>query len=111
MRIATWNLEGRWSDGHRKVLDTMACDVLLLTEVPLEIDLPGFDLHRSSALMGTAKHWSAVASRGGWVGLANPHPASAAVAVDGAVCCSSVLPWLQWSSRHRFDSWWNGHPR
>jgi hypothetical protein len=43
--------------------------------------------------MQPGKHWAGIYSRRPLIGLPDPHPASAAVVVDGTTYCSSILPW------------------
>lgn len=108
MRIGTWNLEGRWSDAHADVVTEMSCDVLLLTEVPHELDLVGYRIHRATALMSPGTYWCAVAYRGEGAALADPHPASASVRLGDLVVCCSVLPWLQWRAAGCDEPVWSG---
>lgn len=42
MRIATWNLAGRWSPHHKTVMLEVAADVWLLTEVHHRVTVEGF---------------------------------------------------------------------
>lgn len=93
MRIATWNLAGRWTDEHRDLLLTTECDVLLLTEVNDRLELPGFTVHRSEADMASRRRWAAVGSTSPLKALPDPHAASAAAEINGVVFCSSILPW------------------
>jgi hypothetical protein len=99
LRIGTWNLAGRWSARHHELLAKHACDVWLLTEVNVDVHLPGYQRHTSSALMAPRRHWAAVLSRHDATALTDPHPASAAVVVDGTVYCSSILPWRSCGDR------------
>ena len=93
MRIGTWNLAGRWDDRQRALLETMDCDVLLLTEVSERLDVPGYDLHLGRQLMAPKRRWAAVASRLPASPEPDPHGASAMVALEGLRVCSSILPW------------------
>lgn len=102
MRIGTWNLAGRWRDGHADLLRAQECDVWLLTEVQDGVTLPGFERHLSAASMARGRRWAAVLSRQPMEPLPDPHPASAAAVVAGLTFCSSVLPWR--SAGHR-DPW------
>ena len=77
MRIGTWNLAGRWDPRHLALIETMDCDVLLLTEVSERVELPGYDLHLGRLLMSPKRRWAAVASRLPMVPLPDPHGASA----------------------------------
>jgi len=93
MRIGTWNLEGRWTAEHRRVLLDQACDLWLLTEVAAGTELPGYAAVSTEADMLPGKAWAAVLSQHALAPLPDPHPASAAGRVDDLVVCSSVLPW------------------
>lgn len=93
MRIGTWNLEGKWTPDHEGVLLHLDCDVLLLTEPPVVVEVGGYESHRTSRLMSPTKHWAAILARQSMRPIEDPHPASAAAYVDGRLMCSSVLPW------------------
>lgn len=93
MRIGTWNLAGRWDARHLALIETMDCDVLLLTEVSERVELPGYDLHLGRLLMSPKRRWAAVASRQPMRPLPDPHGASAMADVGGLRMCSSILPW------------------
>jgi hypothetical protein len=93
MRIGTWNLAGRWSDGHRELLESSDCDVWLLTEVSGHLVLPGYGAHSTQALMAPGRRWSAILSRERVEPLPDPHPASAMARVGGTTYVSSILPW------------------
>lgn len=92
MRIGTWNLAGRWDARHLALIETMDCDVLLLTEVSERVELPGYDLHLGRLLMMPKRRWAAVACRLPMHPLPDPHGAAMAD-VDGLRVCSSILPW------------------
>lgn len=92
MRIGTWNLAGRWSVDHRQFIENEACDVWLLTEVSNGLSFDGGTLSRSSA-MSQKKAWAAVWSKAIPGKSSSPHPAAAAVILDGILMCSCVLPW------------------
>ncbi|WP_322937868.1 hypothetical protein [Nocardioides bizhenqiangii] len=92
MRIGTWNLDARWTSRHRDFLERLECDVLLLTEVPPEVDLRGMVGHHSSHKMAPGQSWAAVYAPDLWR-LPDPHPAAALAEVEGLRVCSSVLPW------------------
>ncbi|MET3962762.1 hypothetical protein ABIE44_002696 [Marmoricola sp. OAE513] len=95
MRIGTWNLEGKWSDDHARLLGELACDVWLLTEnVPLARP-DGYDLHLTVDRMGEKKYWAGIASRWPIDPLPDPDVASALGQISGVRFCSSVLPWKQ----------------
>ena len=104
-RIGTWNLEGRWSPAHALLLAALDCDVLLLTEVRRDVDLPPYHGSLGHADMANGRAWAAVFSRTVLEPLPDPHPASALARVDGRTYCSSVLPWKgAWSVAP-----WSGH--
>lgn len=93
MRIGTWNLEGRWDKRHHLLLETMECDVLLLTEVSERFSLPGYDLHLGRPLMAPQRRWAAIASRLPATPEPDPHGASVMVELEGMRVGSSILPW------------------
>lgn len=93
LKIGTWNLDGRWQDGHRELMASAACDVWLLTEVNPSVELPGYQCQLTSGVMRRGQHWAGVYSRRPLLALAQPHLASAAATVDGITFCSSILPW------------------
>ncbi len=98
MRIGTWNLAGRWDARHADLLSTLACDVLLLTEVSDRIDLPG-TTHATAATMAARRRWAAIWSRHPVAPLPDPHGATAMAEIEGLRFCSSVLPWRSCGSR------------
>ncbi len=93
MRVATWNLAGRWSEAHAHLIGSLDADVLLLTEVSDRLELPGYSIHRTSAQMARRRTWAAVATRAPLASWPDPHPATALVTSDGWTFASSVLPW------------------
>ena len=93
MRIGTWNLAGRWDQRHHTVLEHAACDIWLLTEVNVRVELPGYDEVRTQAEMASKRAWAGVFSRRELRALPDPHPATAAARIDGATFWSSILPW------------------
>lgn len=93
VRIGTWNLAGQWSPEHLALLEQVGCDVWLLTEVHVNLSIPGMHLHRSVERMGPNKTWAAIASTSDIAPFADPHRASAAAEVAGSRFVSSVLPW------------------
>lgn len=99
MRIGTWNLAGRWDTRHRNLIETMDCDVLLLTEVSDRVELPGYELHLGRLPMMPKRRWAAVASRLSMRPMVDPHGASAIVELEGIRICSSVLPWRSCGTR------------
>jgi hypothetical protein len=99
MRIGTWNLEGRWDARHLDLLETMDCDVLLLTEASERLDLPEYHLHFGRQLMAPGRRWAAIASRLPMTPQPDPHGATAMVQLDGLRVCSSILPWRSCGTR------------
>lgn len=93
VRIGTWNLEGRWSPAHRELLEQQACDVWLLTEVPVDLSLAGAQVHCTAERMGPRKYWAAVVSARPLTAEQDPHRATASASIDGVRFMSSVLPW------------------
>ncbi|TIC85683.1 endonuclease/exonuclease/phosphatase family protein [Nocardioides sp. GY 10127] len=99
MRIGTWNLAGRWGDAHLRLLESLACDVLLLTEVSERVEVPGMHRHLTRGVMAPRRRWAGVFSIGPLRPLPEPHGATALAEVtadDGderVVLASSVLPW------------------
>lgn len=93
MRIATWNMDGGWSQAHQAVLRQLDCDLLLLTEPHVDVELTGYRIHATSRRMGPDKHWAAIAFNGVMDPVEDPYPASAAALIDGIFVCTSVLPW------------------
>lgn len=86
-------MAGRKKPGWQQFLLDGDCDVWLLTEVNEDIVLPGFELHLGTASMALRRRWAGVYSRRPATPLPDPHPASAAVVIDGVTYCSTVLPW------------------
>lgn len=94
MRIATWNLEGKWTPRHRWLLRSLRADILLLTEVLDTVEIPGMATHRAAGEMRPGRRWSAVAAPDqALLPLPDPHGATALAEVDGLRIASSVLPW------------------
>lgn len=94
MRIGTWNVDGSWSAEHASVLRELDCEVLLLTECPVEASLPDYAMHATQALAeGASTHWASILSSRPLESLPDPHPASAAALIEGVTVCASVLPW------------------
>lgn len=86
-------------------LETMRCDVLLLTEVSERVAISGMDLHRTRALMAPRRHWAMVAARDELDelnALDDPHGATAMAEINGFRICSSILPWRSCGTR---DPW------
>jgi endonuclease/exonuclease/phosphatase family metal-dependent hydrolase len=99
VRIGTWNLEGRWKTAHRAFLAGLDCDVLLVTEVRSDIELPGYCRHLTTVPMAPGRAWAGVLSRTPLAARADPHPASALASGVPIGYCSSVLPWRSCGTR------------
>ena len=54
--------------------------------------------------MDQKQHWAAILSLEKFIPLDDPHPASAAVTIDGITFCSSILPWSTCGNKAP----WNG---
>ena len=93
MRIGTWNLDGRRSDRHVRLLRSIDCDVWLLTEVSDRLSVPGYTGTVTSAEMRSNVRWAGIFSRLDVEPLSDPHSASAMARVGGMTFVSSVLPW------------------
>lgn len=93
MKIGTWNLAGRWTPAHEKLLLDQRCDVWLLTEVSDRLTLDEHNSVRTTSPMAPKKAWAGVFSTHPLDEPAEPHAASAAATVEGITFCSSVLPW------------------
>lgn len=109
MRIGTWNLDARWSEGHASLLARHHCDVWLLTEVTPEAlrsasDEIGFSYSCSRGVMSRGQHWAAVLSLTPPVPLPDPHTASAAVLIEDLTFCATVLPWAG-CAKHSPSAW------
>ncbi len=102
MRIGTWNLAGRWDERHAALIETMDCDVLLLTEVSGRVELPAYNLHLGQLPMAARRRWAAVASQVPFSPEPDPYGASAPVDLNGLRVCASVLPWRSCGTR---DPW------
>ena len=76
-RIGTWNLAGKWSDAHQRLLVDLDCDVLLLTEVRRDVELASYHRHLTQDDMAARRAWAGIYSRQPLVPLPDPHPASA----------------------------------
>jgi hypothetical protein len=93
VRIATWNLEGKWTLCHHRFLESLGADILLLTEVLDRVSISGMDIHRTEGEMQPGRRWAAVAGRTPISPLPDPHGATALAQIDGMRVASSVLPW------------------
>lgn len=96
MRIATWNLEGKWSPAHADVLVALDADVLLLTEVRDDVVVPERELLLGSREMAPGRRLVGVAGRVAPRWLEDLHAASLLADVDGLRVCCSVLPARGW---------------
>ncbi|WP_435769903.1 endonuclease/exonuclease/phosphatase family protein [Nocardioides sp. SYSU DS0651] len=99
MRIGTWNLQGRWDDRHRRLVDQMECDIWLLTEVSDRVRLSGRHLHVTELEMTPKRRWAGIATHLPLTALPDPHGASAMAEVDGLRVCASILPWRSCGTR------------
>lgn len=104
MRIATWNLEGKWTPRHHRLITSFRANLLLLTEVVDTVEIPGFNIHATEAEMQPGRRWAAVAARTRLRSLPDPHGATALAEVDGLRIASSILPWRNSGG----DSPWTG---
>jgi hypothetical protein len=95
VRIATWNLDSDKAGGGTDFLVSLCCEVLLLTEVPKDLDMHGYRLCFSRGKMAPGQVFSAVATRGDHYPdeCSHPHLASVASELDGTTFMASVLPW------------------
>lgn len=94
MRIGTWNMDGKGSADHVAFLESLQCDVLLLTEVPHGLVLEGVGPVRSRRMgEGARKDWAAVWSSGELIARDSGHDWSAAAEAHGVLFVSTVLPW------------------
>jgi hypothetical protein len=64
MRIGTWNMDGGWSRARQAVLRQLDCELLLLTEPHVDVELTGYRIHATSRRMGPDKHWAAIVFNG-----------------------------------------------
>ena len=129
-RIGTWNLAGRWSDSHERLLMDLDCDVLLLTEVRRrDVALASYSHRLTQADMATGRAWAGIYSRVAFEPRCDPlcqppcdppcepaceprcerhrdpHPASVLATSGGVTYCSSILPW---KGAHSVPPW-TGH--
>jgi hypothetical protein len=93
VRIATWNLEGKWTPRHHGMIRSLRADLLLLTEVPAKVEIPGLSIHFTEGEMQPGRHWAAVASSAPVRPLRDPHGGTALAEIDGLRVASSILPW------------------
>lgn len=85
MKIGTWNLAGRWGDDHRELLESLECDVWLLTEVREDVALEGYEVHLGAGQMHPRRRFAGVLSLKAIEPLKDPHGASAAARINGIV--------------------------
>lgn len=93
MRIGTWNLDGKWTSAHERLVVAAACEVWLLTEVADRTALPDYHRHLTQSEMLTGKRWAGIFSSGKMLPLPDPHFASAMAQVGDLTFCCSILPW------------------
>lgn len=97
MRIATWNLDARWSAEHSAFLRDQAADVWCLTEVPpraiTDGRIAGYPAVGSTGRMSRGQHYAVVAARVAPIAARCPHPATVVADVGGIAVAASVLPW------------------
>ena len=97
MRIATWNLDARWTAKHAAFLHDQAADVWCLTEVPERAiaggRIVGYTAVGSTGRMSRGQHYAVVAARVAPTAARYPHPATVVADVGGISVASSVLPW------------------
>jgi len=93
MRIGTWNLNADESGRSDAFLASLDGDVLLLTEPPRGLTLPGYQLRFSEGTMARGQAFAAVATRTEPQSSVQPHPASIGSQVGGTTFLASVLPW------------------
>jgi hypothetical protein len=87
MRIATWNLDARWTAKHAAFLHDQAADVWCLTEVPPRAivggRIVGYTAVGSTGRMSRGQHYAVVAARVAPTDARCPHPATVVADVDG----------------------------
>lgn len=93
MRIATWNLDRTLREGAEALLLGLDADVLLLTEAPPDLTLPGYHLTPVGPLMALGQQWSSIASREPLEVQPSPHPTTTVALVGELTAVCSVLPW------------------
>jgi len=97
MRIATWNLDARWSAEHSAFLREQAADVWCLSEVPpaamLNGRIAGYPTVGSTGRMRQGQHYAVIAARVAPTAAKHPYPATVVADVGGISVASAVLPW------------------
>lgn len=86
-------MDGGSSRAHQAVLEQLDCDLLLLTEPHMAVEVTGHRMHATSRKMGPEKHWAAILTTGVLEPVDDPHPTSAAALINGIFVCASVPPW------------------
>lgn len=102
MRIGTWNLAGRWSTDHARVIEDADCDIWLLTDVPARVSAGGYHQHLSRGRRGPSAHWSGILTRLAAEPVAHTSPTATALSIADIVLVSSVLPWPE---PHEDEPW------
>ena len=103
VRIATWNMAANEAGGGRDFLASLCCEVLLLTEVPPDLQLSRYRLGFSKGVMSLGQVFAAVATRAAPQGCVHPHLASVASELGGTTFMASVLPWRSAQAKDGFD--------
>jgi hypothetical protein len=103
VRIATWNMAADEVGGGRGFLASLCCEVLLLTEVPPDLQLTRYRLGFSKGVMVCGQVFAAVATRADPEGCVHPHLASVASELGGTTFMASVLPWRSAQATDGFD--------
>lgn len=93
MRIATWNLEGKWGPRQHMLLRTLRADIVLLTEVLDTVAVTGMSLHLTRGEMQPGRRWAGIATTQTLTALPDPQGATALAEVEGLLVASSILPW------------------
>lgn len=93
MRIGTWNLAGRWSMDHARVIEDADCDIWLLTDVPARVSASGYHQHLSVGRRGPSAHWSGILSRLAAAEVVHTSPTATVLSIADIVLVSTVLPW------------------
>lgn len=102
MQIGTWNLAGRWSMDHARVIEDADCDIWLLTDVASRVSVGGYHQHLSQARRGPSAHWSGVLSRLAAEPVRHASPTATVLSIADIVIASTVLPWPE---PHEDEPW------
>ena len=102
MLIGTWNLAGRWSMDHARVIEDADCDIWLLTDVPSRASVAGYHQHLSAGRHGASAHWSGVLSRLAAEPVRHHSPTATVLSIADIVIASTVLPWPE---PHEDEPW------